>query len=215
MRSPLARVLHKTAIVALIAGTVSACDTFGNPAELFSGRPAPDEFSVIARAPLRMPGTRALPAPQLGAPSPLEPQPQQDAIRALLGAGAPSVGGSASAGEQELLAAANAAAANPEIRAQLEIDRTEEDAGPYEPPSLLDLISSDGSSVDQAELLEPNDEARRLQSEGVASAPINPEDLPLEQSQTPEPSATEYGTQRVGNRPDNRVPPRGTGPAFE
>ncbi|MEM1300749.1 MAG: DUF3035 domain-containing protein, partial [Pseudomonadota bacterium] len=65
---------------ALIIG-VSGCETIGSPFDALSTKKrAPDEFQVLARKPLKMPGTLDLPEPRLGEVSPLEPDPTTDAI---------------------------------------------------------------------------------------------------------------------------------------
>ena len=180
IRRPSARAA--TAMV-LVAGAmaVSGCDTIGNPLDIIQGqRSAPDEFQVVARKPLRMPGTLDLPEPRLGEASPLEPDPQTDAVVALLGQPTTARGAAGGAGERALLDAANANAQTSEIRAALEEQEATYQANkPYEPPSIFELLSGDDNEpVEDA--LDPSIEARRLQTEGVAPAPINPEDAPAD-----------------------------------
>lgn len=160
--------------------SVSACGVIGNPLDALTERPpVPDEFSVLSRKPLQMPSSVALPEPRLGERSALEPDPNTDAIVALLGSSAVSRVQSASAGEGALLNAANAAAQQTEIRRILEAEtRAAEDDKPYEAPSLFELFEDDGEKLDSAELINPASESRRLQTEGVAAAPIDPSDVP-------------------------------------
>ncbi len=155
-----------------------ACGNIGNPLEALGARiPPPDEFQVIARKPLAMPATADLPEPRPGAPSPLDPDPHRDALRALLGTGdSPVVSTIApSAGEQVLLTSANAAVASSEIRVQLEEERIREEAKkPYQPPSLGELLGGrKGEKLDESELLDPVAESQRLQSEGYVT-PVDP-----------------------------------------
>lgn len=203
----------------LVAATlVAGCDTLGNPFEVLGAKRAtPDEFLVIARAPLQMPATRSLPTPRLGEVSRLDPTPERDAVAALLGPGAVVPASGTSAGERELLAAANAASADSAIRSQLEVDAVEGDPNkPYEAPSIFALVLGDGDTVEPTELLEPKSEARRLQTEGVAAAPIDPTDAVAPDV----PSGLggviiEYDTTQTGGRPNNKLPVEGTAPAFE
>ena len=89
--------------VALIAG-MAGCETIGNPIDVINGdRPTPDEFQVLARKPLKMPGTLDLPEPRLGEVSPLEPDPTTDAVVALLGVPTATASPQPSPGEQALL----------------------------------------------------------------------------------------------------------------
>ena len=81
------------------------------------GKYAPDEFSVISRAPLTLPPDYGLRPPQPGAPRPQETRAQDVARAALLGAGGPSLSDAdASIGEQALLGRAGSANADPGIR---------------------------------------------------------------------------------------------------
>lgn len=203
-------------VMALMSVTVMGCDFKGDPLETMGVRaPAPDEFRVIARKPLQLPPSATLPEPTPGAPSPLEPDPNQDAIVALLGTSDTVVtsvpGGDPSEGEQLLLRAANTAAANREIRTQLEEDTrqaaAEAEDGPYQPPSLLELLSLDGDEEgpDPDTLIDPITESQRLQRAGVAS-PNDPRAEPL-----PEPEVAAEGAPsefpRVGTnqRPSNTL----------
>ena len=81
------------------------------------GKYAPDEFSVIARAPLTLPPDYGLRPPQPGAVRPQETRVQDIARAALLGAGGPSLSAAdASIGEQALLGRAGSSNAVPGIR---------------------------------------------------------------------------------------------------
>ena len=160
---------------------LTACGS-NNPFKAITERPpAPDEFSVLARKPLQMPNSIALPEPRLGEQSALEPNPNRDAIVALLGTSAANRTQAASAGEQSLLNAANAAAEQTQIRQILEEETLAEvENKPYEAPSLFDLFSDDDDKLDPGELINPAAESRRLQTQGVAAAPIDPAALPPE-----------------------------------
>jgi len=194
--------------------SLSACGSVGNPLDALGARiPPPDEFQVIASAPLVMPASAALPVPSPGMPSPLEPDPIGDASQALLGTSASAVTSNAptSAGELALLSSANTAAASSEIRVQLEADKTREKEGqPYKPPSIGELFGGKKSEkLDEEELLDPVAESQRLQRQGLLApadpnAAVEKEDVRREESTTFYPSG----------RPKNRIETKGTAPAF-
>ncbi len=197
------------AIAALVA--LGGCDRIGNPFVVLSSKPpAPDEFQVITRKPLMMPPTDALPEPRLGAPSPLDPTPNRDAELALLGTdvGPPPVG--SSQGEQALLSAADVAASNPEIRQTLSQDATGSNE-PYEPPTIFELLGA--SEAPPKDAIDAAAEARRLQAEGVAPAPIDPNERPVVEEEVVE-EASPYPTVGVDRRPNNR-PLSTVEPAYE
>lgn len=165
------------------------CDTIGNPIDVMSSKkPSPDEFQVVARKELRRPpalGSSTLPEPTPGAPSPLDPDPQADAIAALTGqrvaASAPRAT-SISRGEAALLAAANAEAADPDIRSEIVAENAEiEDNKPYEPPTIFEVFSG-GTAYDPEDVVDPNAESKRLQESGVP-APVNRTALAAEAAQ--------------------------------
>jgi len=174
----IARVAGCAAALSALA-MIGGCDSIGDPIEAIGARvPPPDEFQVIATKPLQMPPDASLPVPQPGEPSPLEVDPYAEAKTALLGAsGSPVVDtASPSAGEQVLLTSANASAASPEIRVQIDEEKRAADAKkPYEPPTLLELLSftEKKEKLDEKELLDPQVEAERLQLEGQP-APMDP-----------------------------------------
>ena len=81
------------------------------------GKYAPDEFSVVSRAPLTLPPDYGLRPPDPGALRPQETRVQDIAKAALLGAGASShQAADASPGEQALLGRAGGSDADPGIR---------------------------------------------------------------------------------------------------
>jgi len=203
----------------LLTLTLSGCDSVGSPLDALSEKlPSPDEFQVIARKPLRMPPSLALAEPRLGERSPLEPTPNQDAIEALLGPAATQTRPAPNTpGESALLAAANASAADSEIRELIEIERIEgEQSGEYEPPTLVELLSGIDTE-DQRDAINPAAEARRLQIEGIAAAPIDPTDLPPQEvadaREDDDLRQLEYITR--DGKPNNQLPSARSQPAFE
>ena len=77
---------------------------------------APDEFLIIARAPIEIPSSFDLPRPEPGAPSRVEVNPLSDAHNALFLRPEPVRLGAASGGEQVLLSGANAEGDNSVVR---------------------------------------------------------------------------------------------------
>ena len=174
------------ALMLAAAMSVASCDTIGNPFEAVGGkRASPDEFAVLARKPLKMPRSASLPEPRLGEVSALEPDPNADAIAALMGGPVTQTQVPQSAGESALLSAANASQEQSEIRTVL--SRESEAGGTstrYEPPSVFDFFSDDGEQVSDKELIDPKAESQRLQVEGVSPTPVDPRADP-EQTQSP------------------------------
>ncbi|WP_143040251.1 DUF3035 domain-containing protein [Albimonas donghaensis] len=135
-------------------------DAFGLTVE------SPNAFNVSPRAPLRLPSDfAALPAPQPGAPSPLDPTPQADARAALASAGAPSGAGvSPSPGELALLGGAGAEAAQPGIRETLEEEVDASKNSEYGLSSLFGYATPDGT---EREVLEPREAAEEVRAQGA------------------------------------------------
>jgi hypothetical protein len=199
MASRIAGPVGMTAMVLAL----QACGAIGNPLEaLGSSIPPPDEFQVIARAPLVMPATTNLPEPTPGAPSPLEPNPHRDAQMALLGTFSSPVVETItpSAGEQVLLSSANAAAASSDIRVQLEEEKiTEAENKPYEAPSIGALFGgSSEEKVDEETLLDPVAESQRLQREGYVT-PADPKAVAEVEGESSDEPILSYPTGRPKN----------------
>lgn len=154
---------------------LSGCDQIGNPIDAITGEStAPDEFEVIARKPLRMPSSinlDKLPEPRLGIPSPLEPNPNADAAQALFGNGGVGGAGATSSSEAALVGAARSAADGRVVSAEDIAAAQQSDK--FEAPAVSELLFGDGDEG-VADALDANAEARRLQTEGRTSAPVNP-----------------------------------------
>ncbi|MGM0583476.1 MAG: DUF3035 domain-containing protein [Pseudomonadota bacterium] len=135
---------------------------------------SPNPFNVVPRAPLRLPGDlAALPPPEPGAPSPLEPRPEAIARSALSlpdGQDAASAG-APTPGELGLLEAAGADLADPRIRATLAEERPERERQ-YGLTSILGYTIPDGS---EEEILTPREETERLREQGVETPNPPPE----------------------------------------
>lgn len=74
-----------TAILLFAAGLLAGCSEARQAMGL--GKRAPDEFTVVKRAPLSLPPQYTLRPPQPGAPRPQEPSPTEQARQQVLGAG--------------------------------------------------------------------------------------------------------------------------------
>lgn len=133
--------------------------------------PPPDEFLVVARSPLELPADlSALPTPQPGAPSRVEPDPQGQAQAALLGGEVAVATAAPTEGESALLAAAGAGPQNAEIREQIVAERPV-------PQRRFGLdyffgrrIVQDPEAEDAR--LSPEEEAERLQREGLPAPAV-------------------------------------------
>ena len=205
MTASLRRVLPAGLIVA--TALVAGCDRTGSPVRAL-GRdvPPPDEFAVLSRAPLRMPPGMGLPEPRPGAPSPLDPRPQQEAAMALLGTPTPArSAGGVTAAEAALLESADAAAASEEVRVQLARDRARGDEV-YDPPTIFELFGiAERAPIPPEERLDPVREAQRLQRTGV-SAPSDPLARPEGAEEIPPQQVAEEPEIRTFSPPIRRSP---------
>ena len=109
MTPRLPTVLAIGAGLAVVALSTAGCGSVNTA----FGKNTPDEFRVVARAPLVVPPDYALRPPAPGEPRPQELQPESQARLALLGRQAAS---DRSQGEQLLVAQAGVAKADPLIR---------------------------------------------------------------------------------------------------
>lgn len=164
-----------TAAVLAAALAAAGCGGGGIGDTLGLTYESPNAFNVAPRAPLRLPSDlTALPPPQPGAPSPLDPRPVQEARAALAGAGAPQPSGAPSPGELALLDAAGAEGADPAIRSTLATESAPRERR-FALDTLFGLRVPDGS---EEEILEPREEARRLGEQGVATPTPAPDEGP-------------------------------------
>lgn len=112
---------HRIARLGLIALALTALGGCGKARDTFGlNRSAPDEFSVVTRAPLKRPPDYRLRPPAPGTPRPQEGTTTDSARAVLIGsAQRPAAGattGGSTTGENALLARAGAANADPNIR---------------------------------------------------------------------------------------------------
>ena len=127
----------------------------------------PDEFAVVTKAPLVLPPDFGLRPPNPGAPRPTAPQPA-DAAAALFAGGGGEAAAGQTPGENALLAAAGAAAADPDIRATIQLE-AEQIAARGRPFAERVLFWQAEAGPDAP--LNAAAEAERLRQAGVAGLP--------------------------------------------
>lgn len=108
-------VLRKTAILVAVAA-IGLTGCTGVKESLGAAKQAPDETAITTRAPLVVPATFDLKAPQPGAPRPQDADVAAAAQKVL---GGPAKQTAASSGEQQLLSESGADKANPRVRQAL------------------------------------------------------------------------------------------------
>ena len=152
-----------TATLVVGALALSACSNVSGKLGLDPA--APDEFTVVSKAPLTIPPDFNLRPPKPGAARPQEQTPTTRAQAALVGDAQPAASGPTTPGETALLQVARAQDANPDIRQVLNTETTqlaERDSGFVD--RLLDRVRSA-----QDEVVNAAEEERRLRQQGAAS----------------------------------------------
>jgi hypothetical protein len=167
------RILLLAAVLPLAlagCGTSDISRTFG------LNRDSPDEFQVTTRAPLSMPPNYALRPPRPGEVRPQERSESQqaEALLAPQSALASDQGGSASAGQQALLAAAGPAApANirQRVNSDAAIDQTDR--------SFADKLMFWHTPPDNSVQVDPQKEAQRLRENAALGRSDTAGDTPI------------------------------------
>ena len=150
----------------LAVGAMAAaggCNTLNQA--LGNSKTTPDEFRVVAKAPLVVPPEFNLRPPRPGESRPLELRPDLQARSAIFGV---SVGGTASAGERLFVERAGATNADPRIR-----DILDSEAGDLvrKPFFFSDrLLGRSTGPMDDAATIDASAEAERLRAEQSAIA---------------------------------------------
>jgi hypothetical protein len=158
--------LLRAAIAAGLVVVLAACSSQGPGwrESLGLSAPPPDPFLTVARAPLEMPPSLgALPPPQPGAPSRVDPNPTAEA-QAALGTGFSTVGAAPTSGESALISAAGAETADPAIREQV-VAETPQPERRFGLDSLFGVPIVQDPAAD-ARRLDAEAEAERLRREG-------------------------------------------------
>ena len=172
------------AVAAALAAALVLGGCGGARNALGLNRTSPDEFAVVSKAPLVLPPNFALRPPMPGAPGPQQLNPGLDAQAALLNrpapvadavaAPAPSAPDAAfpavSPGEAALLQAAGAGAADPDVRARIELEAAQiADRGRSFAERVLFWQQPGGPG----DIIDPVAEADRLRAAGAAGLPPN------------------------------------------
>lgn len=152
--------------------SVAACE---NTKKQFDfSKKAPDEFAVVKRAPLEMPPTYDLRAPQPGAPRPQEIPTDQIARQSVLGqevVNQTARDNSISQGEAVLLQRTGAASANPAIRAA--VDKETAEIAEEEMPGIDHLRRMVGKQVEPpSKVVDPVAETNRIKANKAQGKPV-------------------------------------------
>jgi hypothetical protein len=168
------------AVLALLAATIALAGC-GNETKRELGLIAdpPDEFQVVARAPLTLPPNYNLRPPQPGAPRPNEASPRDQAQAAVLSSGqsvpvlmaAPGM----SLGETAFLRAAGAENADPSVR--LVVDR-ETAAIEEAERSFLDFLIFWRDEDPGGDIVDAGKEAQRLRLNAALGKPVTEGETP-------------------------------------
>jgi hypothetical protein len=153
-------VVLKLAVVAVVAGGLGACQSLREAAG--ASKTVPDEFRVVAKAPLVVPPEFNLRPPRPGEARPLELQPDLQARSAVFGV---QLGATASEGERALIAQMGASNADPRVR-----DVVDDETGNLarKPRTFADRVLGrypDPSPGAMPAPLSPEQEAERLRAE--------------------------------------------------
>lgn len=181
-RDPLpraARALIRAALLATAAAGLAGCsggrEAIGTTLGL--NYESPNAFNVAPHAPLRLPPSfEALPAPQPGAPSPLDPQPRRSAEAALSSAGAGQVpagaGVAPTPGELALVDAAGGQSVDPAIREKIAADPPPQDKSNLY--GLSSIFGYDLTNSANAEAIDPRSEAEAVRARSESTPTPTP-----------------------------------------
>ena len=171
--------LRGAGLVAVLSLSLTACGGGSLSDTLGYGKSAPDEFTIVTKAPLVMPPDFSLRPPQPGAPRPQEMQPSAGAQRALTGdVEAVDAGASGMTdGERVLLANTGADAADPRIR---QVVNTETRSLVEQDKTFVDDVifwRKPGTPPDER-LVDPRAESQRIQQNEAEGKPVTEGETP-------------------------------------
>jgi hypothetical protein len=150
--------------------------------ELGITHPAPDEFTVLKRAPLSMPPDFALRPPQPGVPRPQDAVTAENARETVFG-GKPETGEAApTSADAILLKDTGADQSNPNIRQT--IDRETAALPPKQKPvteRLLGWTHGSKPAEPPASVVDPVKEAERLKKDKAEGKPVTAGDTPVKE----------------------------------
>ncbi len=163
-------------MLAVLALALTGCG--GVKEQLGLTRSAPDEFTVLTKAPLVLPPDFTLRPPRRGARPRGDLASQQRARRALLSGSAASeaTAGAGSSGEDALLKRANAADAAPDIRALINRETAQFAAASK---TFIDMLIFWQEQEEPATMVDADKEARRLKENAALGKNANEGEVPI------------------------------------
>lgn len=163
-------------VVTSLALAISGCGSVQE--QLGLTRKAPDEFTVVTKAPLVLPPNFALRPPRAGARPRGERAAQAQAREALVAASRPSPTGTGdgSKGEAALLSRAGAVNADSSIRAVIEKETT---LYAERNRSFVDFLIFWQKQEDAATVVDAAKEQRRLRENAAVGRPANEGEVPV------------------------------------
>lgn len=167
--------LLRPAMAMLALFALGGCDTLRE--ELGMNKQSPDEFRVVARAPLSLPPDyNLLVTPNPGQPRPQEGTPTDQARTAVFGTQPQDQAlSSGSSGEAALLNAAGAQNANPEIRQVVDQETQQINA---ESEYFLDELIFWRDPVEPGVIVDPTKESQRIKENQALGRPITEGETP-------------------------------------
>jgi hypothetical protein len=179
------RLLGALGVIAL-AGGLGGCAQANLAFGL--GKSPPDEFQVVARAPLSLPPNYNLRPPEPGAPRPQEGTARDQARTAVFGPSGTQVatgnalgdpGGVApdsTPGEQALLQSAGAVGVDPNIRQEVNQETTQQIAQNSE---FIDRLIFWRKTPEPGTVIDPGLEQQRLQENAALGKPVTEGETPI------------------------------------
>lgn len=168
--------LLRPAVAVLALFALSACDTLKD--ELGMTKQSPDEFRVVARAPLSMPPDyNTLVTPNPGQPRPQEGTPTDQARTAVFGSetSGDTQTSNGSAGEAALLNSAGAQNADPAIRQVVDQETNQINS---ESEYFLDSLIFWRDEPEPGVVVDPQKESQRIKENQALGRPITTGETP-------------------------------------
>jgi hypothetical protein len=166
------------AIAALMVGSIGLSGCSQTREALGLEKQSPDEFQVLARAPLSMPPNYTLRPPQPGAARPQELSARDQAAAAIFAnteSGVAPVEG-ASGGETALLQNAGAAGVDPNIRQLVDTETKEE---MEQDEQFIERLVFWRDPVPYGTVVDPQAEQQRLQENAALGRPVTEGESPV------------------------------------
>ena len=170
--------MNKFILLGCAATLLAACSQ-NTKESLGLANTAPDEFSVVTRAPLSVPPDYTLRPPSPGSQRPMEISTQDEARQTVFGVKDVNRRGVASSNEganDGFLSKVGAGQADPNIRAVVDQESV---AGAEDDRSTAEkmMFWSDKDPKDQGTPIDPKEEMKRLEAEGVTTVKKRNEDI--------------------------------------